>query len=390
MARALKKQLGHFTLGKVTKKLRIRIRITVRYFGSGIDKCTSTVHSEKKIFCLSICLLLHKYFSSVIVVTMVAKHPATMQTPFLFFLVLLLVLSVIVEANEDSVSEVLPTGSVISIRRSVDTSIITNQSLPLCNFTGGTITFAGPSSLEQGDKYYFHSYRQRIGYQLILDYVNRNRCGMIIDGKNYKIDLQLFDDQSSMDLTEAIAIKLVHSPISNISALRSNDNNSNNNDNAVDLIVAGYSSALTKPLSTVVAEYNQEVAAASSSTAQPRLMLSAGSSLTSNFADRPNVYTVVPPVAKFLRPAIEGLGTKTSARTIATIWEDVGFTYAACAAAPDLAAEFGMELVVRIRRNMFRKRSYILKCHAVQMYMLTQYLLFFFFFFLFFFSLKLK
>ncbi|CAB9516536.1 activated protein kinase catalytic subunit alpha-1 [Seminavis robusta] len=221
--------------------------------------------------------------------------------------------------GDDSIAEVLPTGSVVSILRSVDTSVVSAITNRTCVFDGGRILLAGPSSLEQGDKYYFQCYRQRLGYQLVLDYVNVHRCGAKVNGKHYKLDLQTFDDQSSTELTEAIAHKLVKA-----------DN--------VDMMVAGYSSALTKPLSTVVTQHNANAS-------EPRLLMCAGSALTSNFADRPYVFTTAPPVGKFLVPAFAGLAEHTDAKTVATIWEDVGFTTAACAVAPDLAAQYNFEII---------------------------------------------
>ena len=239
--------------------------------------------------------------------------------------------SLLVQGQEDApIAQVLPTGSVVSVRRSVDAQLVRETFNSTCVYDGGTVVFGGPSSLAPGDAYYFHSYRQRLGFQLVLDHVNVHHCGARIGGKHYKLDLQLYDDQSNMALTADIASRLVAAPFSV-------DSNSTND--AVDIILAGYSSSLTYPLAAIVAQYNEQAP-------QPKLLMSAGSALTSNFADRPHLFTAVPPVSQFIKPAIEALGTLTTAKTVATFWENPIFTMATCAAAPALIKEFGMELVV--------------------------------------------
>ncbi|CAB9528704.1 activated protein kinase catalytic subunit alpha-1 [Seminavis robusta] len=227
---------------------------------------------------------------------------------------------------------------LVSMRRSIDTSIVSSDG---CTFDG-TVVFGGPSSLEQDDKYYFMAHRQLLAYQLMIDTINRERCGIRVGGKHYKIDLQTYDDQSDADITTAIGHKLVQAPYSN------NNSSSSNSAEAIDLIVSGFSSFLTKALANVVAEHNinaTTTASQASNSNNPRLMLAGGSSLTSIFQNRSNIFTTTPPSANFLRPAMQGLSLETTAKTVATLWENVGFPISACKAVPELAHEFSMELI---------------------------------------------
>ena len=217
-----------------------------------------------------------------------------------------------IRATEEA--EVFPNGGLVSVRRTVDTSILEHANSS-CQFAG-TIVFGGPSSLEQSDTYYFLSHRQLLAYQLVVDAVNLYRCGVKIGGQHFKIDLQTYDDQSSTTITTAIGEKLVNAPYSSLTSQATNSQQS------IDLIVAGFSSGMTEPLADAVADHNLNA----TSVAQQRLMLAGGSSVTSIFANRSNIFTTTPPVASFMRPAIQGLSEKTTAKTVATLWEDVGLS----------------------------------------------------------------
>lgn len=259
------------------------------------------------------------------------------------FLLLGLYRALMVAAQLDvSIDEALGIADgLVSNRRSMDTSVILRHNSSCGGFSGGTVVFATPSSLGPEDTYYFLSSRLVLGYQLILDYVNKRRCGIHVGGKNYKIDLLTFDDHSNLRVTEAIAHKLIQTPFSQANTEETK---------AVDFILSGYSSALTKPLSAIVGNYNTNAT-------NPRLVLAAASALTSNFAGNPYVFGLPPPIAGFIRPAIEGLGTQTDAKTIATVWEDLPLTRAVCGAVPGLVQQFGMEIAVSLFIIFCRRSS---------------------------------
>ena len=78
--------------------------------------------------------------------------------------------------------------------------------------------------------------RLLVGYLLVVDYVNRFRCGIKIDGQNFSIRLRTYDDQSSADYSKAIGQYIV-------------------NETDVDILLGGYSSGLTEPLAGVAYEF---------------------------------------------------------------------------------------------------------------------------------------
>jgi branched-chain amino acid transport system substrate-binding protein len=214
-----------------------------------------------------------------------------------------------VQAQEAAVS---PSG-VVSITRGVASDMLTDEVIgqdgSTCDFAG-TIVFAGTFSLEQGDKFFAIGSRQLIAYQLMVDYTNRFRCGIKLTSGNYAIELRSYDDQSSTDWTVAIARKLVSSN--------------------VDVLLGGYSSTLTAPLAEIAHENG-------------KVLMAPGAALDSIFARRDKTFGTLPPTAKYLAKAIEGL-SKMGAKTLATVYEDASFTEGVCAAAPDLAAIFGLTL----------------------------------------------
>eukprot|EP00522_Entomoneis_paludosa_P007414 CAMPEP_0172454748 /NCGR_PEP_ID=MMETSP1065-20121228/11644_1 /TAXON_ID=265537 /ORGANISM="Amphiprora paludosa, Strain CCMP125" /LENGTH=1032 /DNA_ID=CAMNT_0013207129 /DNA_START=2817 /DNA_END=5915 /DNA_ORIENTATION=+ len=219
----------------------------------------------------------------------------------------------------------------VSIRRGIDTSvrlgknIIDNGDVETssvehpCEFAG-TIRMGGPFSLEQGDKFFVVGTRQLVAFQLVVDYVNRKRCGVHFEANgqtsNYAIELVTYDDQSSVEWTEAIATSLVQE---------------DDADGGIDIMLGGYSSTLTAPLAAVAQESS-------------RLLLAPGAAATGSvFAGRDKVFGTFPPTGKYLEQAIAGLGG-VGAKTIATIWEDASFTRGVCAATPSLAETYGLEM----------------------------------------------
>uniref|UniRef100_A0A7S4R276 G-protein coupled receptors family 3 profile domain-containing protein n=1 Tax=Ditylum brightwellii TaxID=49249 RepID=A0A7S4R276_9STRA len=216
------------------------------------------------------------------------------------------------------ISAVTETGAmspngIVSIKRSIDRDI-TNEDLlqeeaSNCNFTG-TVVLGGPFSLEQGDKFFTIGSKQLVSYNLMVDYINRFKCGINLSTGNYAIELRSYDDQSDVQWTEVIAQKLAASD--------------------VDIFLGGYSSTLTKPLAEVAHE-------------NAKLLLAPGAASTPVFDGKDKVFGTFPPTNKYLAQAVEGLA-KVGAKTIATVWEDAAFTRGVCAAAPDLAETNQLEL----------------------------------------------
>ncbi|CAB9526100.1 activated protein kinase catalytic subunit alpha-1 [Seminavis robusta] len=224
---------------------------------------------------------------------------------------------------------------LVSVRRSVDMSILRRNLTDGCQYDGGTIVLGGPSSLEQDGGMYYFANRLLLAAYLMLGHINQEQCGLEIDGRNYKVDFQAYDDKSDLDVTSAIGRKLVSSPFSS---------STTESTSGIDLIVAGYTSYLTAPLGAVVAEHNQQ-----SLPHDKKLMVAGAAGVSSIFHKDPSIFGTIPPAGEYLRSVIQGLREQTSARTLATVWEDVGFPTQVCAPVPELAQEFDLELVAHVQ-----------------------------------------
>lgn len=190
-----------------------------------------------------------------------------------------------------------------------------------CDFAGN-IVLGGFFSLEPEDKFYVIGSHQLTAYNLVVDHINRYQCGvklkeMNADGmweeKNYALELRIYDDQSTISGSEAVAEMLAVDP-------------------TVDIMVGGYSSTLTHPF----------VEAAHDSS--DKLFLAAGASSPKIYAGKDLAFGLLPPSTKFLSLAIEALAKVHGAKTIATVWEHASFAQIACGSAPGLAEEFGMTM----------------------------------------------
>mmetsp|Transcript_2644 Transcript_2644/g.5503 ORF Transcript_2644/g.5503 Transcript_2644/m.5503 type:complete len:780 (+) Transcript_2644:240-2579(+) len=201
---------------------------------------------------------------------------------------------------------------VVTIQRGIDTDILLDNitGAKTCDFTG-TITLGGPFSLEKEDKFSTIGSKQLVSFQLMVDFINRFRCGVNLNGQQYAIVLKTFDDQSSGEWTAAIARQIV-------------------SNNMADILLGGYSSGLTEHVAKVANETD-------------RLLMAPGAASTSVFSDRNNIFGSFPPTSKYLAQAVKGLAS-VGAKTIATIYEDASFTRGVCTAAPDLADTHKLEV----------------------------------------------
>eukprot|EP00547_Thalassionema_nitzschioides_P017891 CAMPEP_0194240326 /NCGR_PEP_ID=MMETSP0158-20130606/6533_1 /TAXON_ID=33649 /ORGANISM="Thalassionema nitzschioides, Strain L26-B" /LENGTH=933 /DNA_ID=CAMNT_0038975003 /DNA_START=178 /DNA_END=2979 /DNA_ORIENTATION=- len=229
-----------------------------------------------------------------------------------FKLLLLLLRNSQAGAQTDDVA-ISPRG-IISIERSIKDR--RNSTGNACNFSGN-IVFGGPSSLDHDKKFFRLGSRQLVAYRLMVDFINRDKCGIIIEAEdgssqNYSLELRTYDDQSSIEWTTEIAKNYLASP--------------------VDIWLGGYSSTLTKPLAESASDNN-------------KLLLAPGAASTPVFVGRDSVFGTFPPSAKYLAKAVEGLSKLPNGpTTMASMWEDASFTIGVCSSAPDLAEKHGLTM----------------------------------------------
>mmetsp|Transcript_8278 Transcript_8278/g.17219 ORF Transcript_8278/g.17219 Transcript_8278/m.17219 type:complete len:442 (+) Transcript_8278:488-1813(+) len=223
-----------------------------------------------------------------------------------------LVSAVPMDAAEASID---PLG-IIRVDRHIDVGVTAGLTAveTKCDFAG-TVTLGGPFSLSSEDKFYNIGSKQLQSFELVVDFVNRHRCGVNIKGEQYALALQSYDDQSDKAWTTVIGQHLAN----------------RNSGHDVDILLGGYSSGLTVNLA---AEAN----------ATGRLLLAPGAASTGVFEGRPGAFGTFPPTAKYTSQAVKALAEVVGAGSIATLWEDASFTRGVCAAIPELAAAYGLDV----------------------------------------------
>jgi len=219
-------------------------------------------------------------------------------------------------AAEDA--DVSPRGTV-SITRNIVSGLANENN---CDFAG-TIVVGGFFTLESDDKFHTIGSAQLTAFNLMMDQINRYKCGVTlmelgsesntVEERNYALELRTFDDQSSTAGSSFVGYKLV-------------------NDTSVDIMVGGYSSTLTQPYVEIAHNYSE------------KLVMAPGAASTKVFLDKPLAFGMFPPSSKYLLQAIKALATINGATSIASVWEDASFTRGVCAAAPELAAQYGMTM----------------------------------------------
>mmetsp|Transcript_29022 Transcript_29022/g.79638 ORF Transcript_29022/g.79638 Transcript_29022/m.79638 type:complete len:1127 (-) Transcript_29022:1512-4892(-) len=111
------------------------------------------------------------------------------------------------------------------------------------------ITFSNPASIEKSNRYYDLSGLSYRAMVMTIHHINTVRCGVLLNGERYAIQLQTLGDDSDSEKVASIGNYIA---------------------NRTDFILAGYSSVLTQHL-TPIAQANEKV------------LIAAGSSRTSVF-----------------------------------------------------------------------------------------------------------
>jgi hypothetical protein len=144
-------------------------------------------------------------------------------------------------------AEILSRG-MISITRSIESEKNVDSINDECDFAG-KIVLGGYFSLEQGDKFFTIGSRQLTAFNLVVDDINRYKCGLKLLGlgpdnamkeRNYALELRTYDDQSTTTGASAVAERLV-------------------NDTSIDIMLGGYSSTLTQPYVEIAHNYSDKL-----------------------------------------------------------------------------------------------------------------------------------
>lgn len=145
-----------------------------------------------------------------------------------------------------------------------------------CTFPGGKLVVGMPLSLSLDAKFAQFGQIQFAAQSIVTDYINQERCGINVGlGLNRSLELRYYDDLSSKETTAQIAQNLVNDP-------------------NVDLIMAGYSSGLTNPLSKATDEHR-------------RLMIAGGSSNTPVYKNRNMSFGLLPLSGTYLLSALDAV-----------------------------------------------------------------------------------
>eukprot|EP00614_Pseudopedinella_elastica_P022796 CAMPEP_0172644010 /NCGR_PEP_ID=MMETSP1068-20121228/238987_1 /TAXON_ID=35684 /ORGANISM="Pseudopedinella elastica, Strain CCMP716" /LENGTH=1130 /DNA_ID=CAMNT_0013458191 /DNA_START=782 /DNA_END=4171 /DNA_ORIENTATION=- len=149
--------------------------------------------------------------------------------------------------------------------------------------------------------------------ELVVDYVNTERCGVSFGGNKYSIDLVSMDDSSSSSV-----IKNVYNYSKEISP-------------APALYLGPYSSGLTGALAPLTQANSQ-------------LLIAPGAASTSVFAGRDKAFGLFVKSSSYMETSMSMLGA-AGAKTVAVMFEDASFTRGVCAAVPSLAQNNNMMIV---------------------------------------------
>mmetsp|Transcript_26383 Transcript_26383/g.42761 ORF Transcript_26383/g.42761 Transcript_26383/m.42761 type:complete len:776 (+) Transcript_26383:5205-7532(+) len=185
-------------------------------------------------------------------------------------------------------------------------STIKDGKIDSCNFAG-TIKLMNPMSLERGDRHFGYGLQMQSTNELIIDYVNHERCGIKVGGKNYSVSLETIGDSSSEDLMPKIAEEI---------------------SGKASFVLGPYSSDLTGHVSPVTQ-------------AAGKILVAGGSSRTSVYKGRNMTFGSLPPADKFFVNTITALAAK-GATTIAYVVEEGS---SVCAQVPNLAAQHNLSVL---------------------------------------------
>jgi branched-chain amino acid transport system substrate-binding protein len=179
-----------------------------------------------------------------------------------------------------------------------------------CNEFAGTIEITVPTTMSE-DKTNFHTAKKQMSaMEMMVDYINQERCGVELSGLRYSLVLKSYSDEADTSQVERIA----ESTASTVG----------------EFFFGPYSSGLTEAIAPITQR-------------EGKLLIAAGAASTSVFLDRPFAFGTLPPATKYIDEAVAGLA-RAGAKKIAALYEDVGFTISVCGRLPILADEHNMTL----------------------------------------------
>eukprot|EP00797_Seminavis_robusta_P020412 Sro3117_g344100.1 Leu/Ile/Val-binding protein homolog 5 (606) ;mRNA; r:2-1821 len=178
-----------------------------------------------------------------------------------------------------------------------------------CNYTDEIIIGHATSTGVQ-DRFYDISIQMLESAIMTIDHINRYpRCGVHLSSGNYSLRLLTYSDDSDPVKVQAISRYMARS-------------------NAAHLWTAGFSSTLTQHTAPIAQESDN-------------LLIAAGASQTSVYANRPNVFGTFPPGDNQFHWAFYATRIR-GAQTVATLQED-GATL--CDGIPNFSQRFNMRYV---------------------------------------------
>ena len=172
-----------------------------------------------------------------------------------------------------------------------------------------------PISLNENDRHFTISNLQLQAYEMVLDYVNEQRCGIWVDDDvNYLLKLRSYGDQSATSSVATIADYITRGEATN----------------ANSFFLGPYSSTLTLPM-------------ANKTQSNRKLLIAAGAATSSIYEGRDLIFGTFPKASVYLAQAVEAL-SKAGAKTVASIYEDAAFTKSVCGSISFLAQTNNMNV----------------------------------------------
>jgi len=231
-------------------------------------------------------------------------------------------------------------------------SSATLPTLP-CQFSG-SIVVSHPISLTPSDAFFIKSNSQLHAYSMLTDKLNRQRCGVQVNGNRYKLILRSFGDESDVDrvanivsllpgrrarhfsnsnnLTSTALTPVTHQLCCDTPTLRSLAHFLSqmiNSAPTTDFFLGPYSSTLTR-------------GAALHANAASKVMIAQGAASSPIYADNEFVFGTLPPASSFLDKALELLAGQ-GAKSVKGVMEAASFTRGVCGGIASFSAKYGLD-----------------------------------------------
>ena len=190
------------------------------------------------------------------------------------------------------------------------------EDIDACNYTqNGVVRIAHPISLQTDSKYFDSSRDAMKAIELIFDYINTARCGIQLNnGERVWLELTSYDDYGRSERVASIIDKTLNGVF-----------------DQPDFYLGPYSSELTSAQTQLTQDAR-------------KITVAGGAASTSIFEGKDMTFGTFTPTNQYLTSVVELL-SQHGVKTVASFYENLGFTRGVCSALPNLLGSHEMDLI---------------------------------------------